>query len=147
MNDDDKKHIEVLFLCDNLRKDIEFTKTQIWNTTYLTVLAISALVAAAFKIKQISGPVNCLHKLLFMVLIIVIGMVGIKVVNLHQNSLKRHRDGIDRIKHVSKELILLKQYSKMVDEEDESSRCFFKHLHERILIGTFVISIIIILFI
>jgi len=44
MSEIDKQHSELLVFHQQTIEDIRFTKTQIWNTTYLTILAIGGLI-------------------------------------------------------------------------------------------------------
>lgn len=137
---------ELLALKEQIVQEIRFTKTQIWNTTYLTILAISAIIAAYLYINQGNAFYHYIFRVFFIIPVTLIGLLGVIVVNLHQNTLGRNRKGLERIKLQYKYVFYLTNHFKIVEDEDIDSRNIFRWLHKGLIIGALIIGVYILHF-
>ena len=135
----DKKHSELLVLHEQLIQDFRFTKNQIWNTSYLTIIAIAGLIVTAFYLRQIDLLSISSFRGTLIVLIISIGIIGLMAVVFHQLTLNRYRCTLNCKKY--KRYFHFKRFFLLVPVEDPLSKAFFVILHPLIIFGTLLFGV------
>jgi len=117
-------------------EDIRFTKTQIWNTTYLTILAIIGVVTGLHFIKQPENPLFGIYVYIFISLIILIGILGIAAVIFYNYTIERNRNTLERNRD-----ILPKPDEYAVRKEPGFSRVFFAYLHPIVITIAIIVGV------
>ncbi len=140
----DKLEIEkVIFIYENVIQDMKFAKTQIWNTTYFTVLALSGLIAVSFYLNnQNLGLLYSIYKLILIISVILVGFLGLIAVIFHNMTLDRNIQSLRKEEHL--ERYRMQDFDEFVDKETEVSRCFFKWLHPVVIVIALIIGVCVI---
>ncbi len=134
---------KVIFIYENVIQDMKFAKTQLWNTTYFTVLALSGLIVVLFYLNnQNIGLLYSIYKLILTISTIFIGFLGLIAVIFHNMTLDRNIQALRKKEHL--EHYKMHDFDKFVDKEIEVSRCFFKWLHPVVIVIALIIGVCVI---
>lgn len=80
---------ELRLIYDKLISDIEYSKKQIWNTLYLTILSLAGIISLHLSNLEIL-PSNSIDNLLILTSII-IGVVGIVLIGVYHWTIEKYR--------------------------------------------------------
>jgi hypothetical protein len=90
MSEENLKHTDLLALYNKAIEDIRFTKNQIWNTLYLTILGMSGIIGLTVYLEDAEITISR-YKTWAAVIIVVLFIFGLVTFIFHQLSLNQFR--------------------------------------------------------